>query len=170
MPGATYFGPAPEKYRDFYIGIERIEDMGNDFFDLVQREWAEVGDDQRFGLCEPNVRQAIQAQDRGNFVLFTVRRTRTFELVGYMPMTVSNSYKMQAAKMAGEIAVYIRPDAREGRLAFKLIDFAEKFMARFGVNAMVIGHRPGVLGDRIGRVYKRMGYEPVAVEYAKVLK
>lgn len=164
-----YFGPHPVEFQGVVFGLEKFTDCAFEVFTLGSKEWVEVGDQERFGDFYPNVNQVARFEATGSFPLVTVRDLHTYEMRGYLLLSISHNLKKDGERVANEVAIYLAPEARRGLTARKLMEYTEGLMREQGVHRLVLGHRFDDAGMRIGKMYRRAGYRPTTISYDKVL-
>lgn len=168
--GPRYYAQ-PVEYKGVVFGVEKISDCLPEVWVLSIKEWAEVGNQERYGDYNPDIDRVLEYEARNGFFVFTIRSLRTLELEGYLLMTVASSLKQAGKLVAQESAVYLQPTARNGRpwLMRKVMKYMEDFFRELGVHSIEVGHHPDEDGDRAGKFFERCGYFPSTVTYQKVL-
>lgn len=160
-----YVGIPLQGYRGYVFGLELVSRVWDELVKLGEQEWEEVGDNERLGLFNPDRATSLAHERRGNMAVFTVREIATSELVGYFVGTVGTTLKMTGVKTFSEVGVYLRPDARAGRLFNYFLAYVEQGVRHLGCAALIVSHRPE--HSRIGKFYQRAGFTPLSHDYYK---
>jgi len=59
---------------------------------------------------------------------------------------------------SGDLAVYVLPEHRKGRVGIKLIVAYAEHCKKLGVKEPVLGVSAGVLSEKVGKLYERLGF------------
>tara|TARA_R110000744_G_scaffold37442_1_gene85800 strand:- start:39 stop:479 length:441 start_codon:yes stop_codon:yes gene_type:complete len=70
---------------------------------------------------------------------------------------------------SGDFAIYVLPEHRQGMVGVKLIKKYSKWCEDRGVKEPMLGVSAGIRPDRIGELYKRLGYTETYTIYKKPL-
>ena len=125
-----------------------------------------MGDDKLIGEYKPSFARTAQYEMAGQFVFVSVRDENTGELVGYYVGTLSHAIK-NVGKVLSETGLYLAPEVRGYAAARRLLGFVETVARALGCDVLDVSHRP--TSPRIGKLYERLGFAPVSVNYAKRL-
>lgn len=149
----------------YTIQAERLGDILGEIHQLHVEHWAET-EKHRHGLKLNLDYDSMLARERaGNLIQFTIR-TDSGELVGNLRMVIATSTHTQT-RYACEDTLFIRPAHRGGTKVMALMRFAERAMLGLGIRE---GRASSKLVNRADVLMRRMGYEPVALEFVKILK
>lgn len=163
----TYFGFTPIKYKDYFIGLEKIEEMYNELKKLHAEHYEETETLYKERPMEPDYASYIQLEHEGKFVLFTVRDIETGRLVGDLMYYLGASVHNKGVMMAREDAFFISKEYRGGRLALKFLKFAETCLLELGVGQIGMTDKSPCGGKSLSKLLEPLGYKPVALQYVK---
>jgi GNAT superfamily N-acetyltransferase len=68
---------------------------------------------------------------------------------------------------SGDFAIYVLPEHRKGMVGVKLIKTYDEWCVAKGVKEPMLGVSAGITPERIGKLYKRMGYTETYTIYKK---
>tara|TARA_R110000851_G_scaffold81420_2_gene178937 strand:+ start:149 stop:607 length:459 start_codon:yes stop_codon:yes gene_type:complete len=68
---------------------------------------------------------------------------------------------------SGDFAIYVLPEHRKGMVGVKLIKTYDDWCVKKGVKEPMLGVSAGITPERIGKLYKRMGYTETYMIYKK---
>tara|TARA_R110000851_G_scaffold288407_2_gene442474 strand:- start:897 stop:1352 length:456 start_codon:yes stop_codon:yes gene_type:complete len=71
---------------------------------------------------------------------------------------------------SGDVAIYVLPEHRKGMVGVKLIKTYDEWCVRKGVKEPLLGVSAGITPERIGKLYKRLGYTETYTIYKKPWK
>lgn len=83
-------------------------------------------------------------------------------LVFRMQMFFSSAYEV------GDLAFYVRPDARGGRAARKMLGYAELWASAKETAVMRFGIMTGIRAEQSQRFFEKLGYDQVGTVVQKV--
>lgn len=86
--------------------------------------------------------------------------------VGFLGMIITEDIN-DGAKVAQEAFWYVHPDHRGSGL--RLLIAAEKLAKELSCLRMGMVHLSNPAGEKLSRIFKRMGYSPIEVHYQKSL-
>jgi len=164
-----YHGPEPVTYRDCVIGVERLEDVVDDIRFLHKEHWDETETLYLPGRMDPDYERMIMMEREYRFVLFVVRGP-TGDIVGNLAYHMNYSLHQRGLLIASEDAFFITKAYRNGRLAIKLLEYAERILAGVGVHCLTIGDKSPAGGASLEKLVTRRGYQPVVKGYVKMLE
>jgi len=164
-PSPMYVGLSPIAYRNVCFGLERVTTAWDELVELGEKEWAEVGDNERMGLFDPDLAASMGHERLGRLGVVTVRDRDTAHLLGYFVWNLGKPLKTQGKEILNEIGIYLAGTARSGWIAVKLLDYVEDVARFIKADAVIVSHRPE--HSRIGKLYERRGYKPISVDYMK---
>jgi len=164
---AQYIGLPVVPYEGLLFGLERTTQIRDELTELGQREWEEVGDDERIGVFEPDFTTAAAHEMQANIGTVTIRSVRTGKLLGYFVGVVGVPLKTKGSRVFNEVGVYILPEIRRGWMFKEFMRYVERVAALFQCDALIVSHRPE--HSRIGKLYRRLGYAPLSHDYMKKL-
>ena len=163
----SYISIRPVEYKGVVFGVEVATEIWDELLNLATVEWEEVGDDERLGEFRLS-RDLYAALERGaGIITLTVRELGSWELRGYWVGTFGRAIKQGGCLILSEIGLYLAPEVRRGRTANRLLEYVERAATKLGCQGLIISHRPG--HERIGKLYRRAGYEPLSSDYYKRL-
>jgi hypothetical protein len=163
-PEPLYFGPAQLNYRQYQIGVEKIRHTVRELEPLVQRHWDELHPAPGDLLVDWST--LIGMEHAGRAILVTARGGA---LAGYFIGTVGEPLFQSNRMVLTEIGFFVDRWARTGQLGKAILAYSECLAGYLGF------HRLEIFGLRLpdGRspdaLYRRAGYQPVAVQYQKEL-
>jgi GNAT superfamily N-acetyltransferase len=136
--------------REWY---EALEGLFRSHYAEMQERLA--GEGVHIGPYAPRLETYYQASDRGEFKTFIVLENST--LIGYCTVWVTEDMH-NGELIAQEDALYVIPDRRRGA-GRPLVKFILDYLGGIGVKRATI---TPVTDLRVGKVWKRMGFKPVA--------
>lgn len=159
----TKFG---QLVRDGYtIQAERFRDIVAEMHELHLEHWGET-EKHRHGLTlNPDYANLFARERAGNLIQFTMR-TPDGELVGNLRMFIALSTHTQT-RYASEDTLFIKPAHRGGFGVMALMRFAEQSLLAVGVREIRVNSK---LVNKADVLMRRMGYNPVALEFVKIFK
>lgn len=165
---SKYYGFPVYQDGDITIGHQRMADVMDEIVPLYAKHFVETEEKYLDTEYEPNYEQYLAAEERGNFVLFTVRKGST--LVGYMQYHIYNWAHSRRLRHAKEDALYVAEEHRGGGLSKKVLDYTEDFLQKLGCAYVGMTSKAPVGSTDIGPYLETRGYRPVAVYYVKELE
>ena len=136
---------------------------------LHQEHWNDTEVRYRGDGMNPDYERFARDQRNGHFTVFTARHIDTAELVANLMYFLSHDYHNKDNLVGVEDAFFVTPEHRRGRLAIRLLDYAEEVLKGLGVNFVGMSDKSPCGGADLSRLLKRRGYNPVAVYYLKEL-
>lgn len=147
---------------EYTIQAERFKDILPELHELHLEHWKET-EKHRHGLeMNPDYDGFLARERAGNLIQFTVRHDG--KLVGNLRMFVSKSMHTQTL-YANEDTLFLSPQHRGGFLVMALIRFAEKSLRGIGIREIRVNSK---LVNKADVLMRRMGYDPVALEFVKI--
>lgn len=102
----------------------------------------------------------LQALNRaGRYTAFTVRRDGVLVGECLMHLFLNSHTQLLSAK---EDTLFVHPDHRVGRLAFKFVQYVRRCLERLGARDLTVSVKIGTRGENF---FERMGFRLVAHEY-----
>ena len=105
-----------------------------------------------------------QLEETGNFKIITARQEK--KLVGYAAYVISPSLHYSDQIIADADVFWLDPDYRKGMAGMRLFKHAEKVLKSYGVTRVL--NKVKIHFD-VGKVFERMGYDPIERVYSKSL-
>lgn len=137
--------------RDWYPALEPLFRL---HYSEMQSRLA--GDGVAIGDYDPRLPEYFAAADRGEYQCAIVIENET--LIGYCTFWVTNDMHCQSELICQEDALFVVPEARRGA-GKPLVRFVLSHLETLGVKRATI---TPVTDLRVGKVWKRMGFVPVA--------
>jgi len=103
-------------------------------------------------------------EETGNFKIITARQEK--KLVGYAAYVISPSLHYSDQIIADADVFWLDPDYRKGMAGMRLFKHAEKVLKSYGVTRVL--NKVKIHFD-VGKVFERMGYDPIERVYSKSL-
>ena len=145
---------------------ERLREIVGEMHCLHEAHWLET-EKHRHGLkLNPDYDSMLADELGGRLIQFTVRTQAVHELVGNLRMYVGIS-RHSGTKFGHEDTLYLAPHIRGGFAALTLMRFAERALLSIGVREIRADSK---LVNNADVLMRRMGYEPVALQFVKVFK
>ena len=149
---------------DYVIQAERFAAVLPELRTLHEAHWLET-EKHRQGLAlEPDYDSMAADERMGRLLQFTVRHCGA--LVGNLRMYVVQSRHTRNL-VAVEDTLYIAPSHRGGLLGLKLVRYAEQCLVQIGVREIEANSK---LVNGADALMRRMRYEPVAIQFHKIIK
>ena len=152
---SKYYGFPPAQHGSLTVGCQKLAEVLDEMTPLYQQHFTETEEQYLDTKYDPNYPQYLAAEERGDFILFTVREGST--LIGYMQYYVYKWGHSKNLLHAKEEAFYILPEHRGRHFAGKVLDFTEHSKHPVG-------------GANIGPYLETRKYREVAVYYVKELE
>lgn len=147
---------------DYTIQAERFSSIVDEMHELHLAHWSET-EKHRHGLAmNPDYDAFIARERAGRLIQFTMR-DRGGRLVGNLRMFIGTSLHTQTP-YASEDTLFIRPEHRGGFAVMALIRFAEASLRSIGIREIRVNSK---LVNKADVLMRRMGYQPVALEFVK---
>lgn len=155
----------PARYREFTYAVERIVEIVDEIKPLHRAHWDET-EGHRAGLpFNPDYATFARYERAGRYVLFTMRDEQG-TLVGNCAMYLTRSAHTQTL-MAREDTLYLVPQARRGRNAFRFVAYVERALHRLGAKEINITVK---MVNEAGRFFRLLGYSHVEDGLTKILE
>jgi hypothetical protein len=149
----------------YTIQAERFSDIVAEMHELHLQHWGET-EKHRHGLAmNPDYDGFTTRERAGNLIQFTMR-TESGELVGNLRMFIATSMHTQT-RYASEDTLFIQPQHRGGFGVMALMRFAEQSLVALGVREIRVNSK---LVNKADVLMRRMGYDPVALEFVKIFR
>lgn len=137
--------------RDWYPALEPLfRGHYREMQDRFARDGVELDD------YDPRLEEYFAAADRGEYLTFIVLENET--LIGYCSIWVVRNMHCKSELIATEDALYAIPERRKG-VGKPLVKFVLDHLRSLGVKRATI---TPVTDLRVGKVWRRMGFVPVA--------
>jgi hypothetical protein len=165
----SYFRENPVQYSGFVIGVERMADIEPEIRAMHLVHWAET--EVLYLRRSPDVDypRLIALEKLNCMVLFTVR-DNAGNLVGNLMYYLGPSTHFKGTQMATEDSFFLAQEARKGRLAIKLVGYAEGVLKKMGVGMVGMSDKAPCGGKSLARMMGMLDYQPVATIYIKELQ
>ncbi len=144
----------------YILAMESLVDMWDEFAELAKIHYGEMcerleQDGIKMPAFNPRVEAYKRASEGGWLKTFTVRLDG--KLVGYSTVYYTND--MHNGELIGkEDTIYIAKDHRNG-VGKQLVKYVMDYSRSIGVKR---GYMQPVTDLRVGKIWKRMGFKPVA--------
>ncbi len=162
-----YYGRDPVMYHEYVIGLEKVSNMAVEVLQLWESHWQETEVLYLDSPLVPDIDMLIEYEELNAFVVFTVRLRDGAEMVGELMYFLGKNSHIKGTKIANEDAFYMRPDHRNGRIALKLLSYAEESLVGLGVTYVGMSDKAPAGGKSLAPLMKKSGYKPVATHYVK---
>ena len=131
---------------------------------LLEENWKEIG---HFEGIPMDVNfPAVEAMDAADALrLYSARSKDDGSLLGYAGFAVSYSIGAKTFREAEELGVYLAKSCRRGRIAMRLIQYAEEELKKDGVY-MINYHAP-VNNPGFGSLLVKLGYRKAEEIYTR---
>lgn len=156
----------PKQVGSFVIECARLADTVEQLRGIHEQHWRETEEYRHSIEFNPDYQRGIDLEIQGRYLLIVARRRETGEIVGNYGLYLSRSMHTQTM-MATEDTLFLIKECRRGRLGIELIRYAENALRQLGVEELNVSVK---LVNSVGPMIERMGYEPVATQYTKILK
>ena len=103
-------------------------------------------------------------EETGSLKIITARQEK--KLVGYAAYVISPSLHYSDQIIADADVFWLDPDYRKGMAGMRLFKHAEKVLKSYGVTRVL--NKVKIHFD-VGKVFERMGYDPIERVYSKSL-
>jgi GNAT superfamily N-acetyltransferase len=103
-------------------------------------------------------------EETGNLKIITARQDE--KLVGYAAYVISPSLHYSSEIIADADVFWLDPNHRKGMAGMRLFKHAEKVLRSYGVTRIL--NKVKIHFD-VGKVFERMGYDPIERVYSKSL-
>jgi GNAT superfamily N-acetyltransferase len=103
-------------------------------------------------------------EETGNLKIITARQDE--KLVGYAAYVISPSLHYSSQIIADADVFWLDPNHRKGMAGMRLFKHAEKVLKSYGVTRIL--NKVKIHFD-VGKVFERMGYDPIERVYSKSL-
>lgn len=88
------------------------------------------------------------------------------QIMGGVMGAVTDHWSL-SIRVAGELAVFLTPEARRGTAAVRIVRAFEQWAAERGASTVDMGITTGVHTERTGQLYERMGFSFKGMTYTK---
>lgn len=154
----------PRVHGEFVFAVEKMEDIIEEMKPMHQAHWEETESHRHNLELKPDYDYFIASERAGRYILFTMRTEG--KLVGNCAMYINES-KHSDTLMSNEDTLYLYPEARKGRIAFKFVKYVEDSLQLLGVNEINISVK---LVNKAARFFKMQGYREVEIGLTKILE
>lgn len=146
------------------FSLEQIEDIAEEIKPLHRAHWDETETHSHGLPFNPDYETFIRYERAGRYVLFTLRIEG--KLLGNCAMYLNKSTHTQTL-LATEDTLFLLPEARKGRLAFKFVDYIERSLRQIGVREITISVK---VVNKAGKFFQVIGYRHVENGFSKILE
>jgi N-acetylglutamate synthase-like GNAT family acetyltransferase len=164
VPQAVIDKILPEQIGEYTFARERLELILAEMKPLHQAHWDEKEVEEGRPGFKPNYEKFILFEQAGRALVFTLRRDGN--LIGNFSLYLSESMHTQALRST-EDTLYIIPEERKGRLAARLVGYAERALKQLGVTEINVTVK---IDNKHGRYFQMIGYNHVSNGLMKVLE
>lgn len=163
----VYYGFQPYQYKEYYIGMEKLENTITELRKLHEAHYEETETLYKERQLNPDYDAYINLEHQGKFVLFTIRNTRDGMLVGDLMYYLGPSTHTKGVLLAKEDAFFISKEHRGGQLAKKFLQYSESCLLQLNVGQIGMTDKSPCGGKSLEKLLKPLGYTPVALQYVK---
>lgn len=154
----------PEHYGSLVFRAEYMKNVVDEIRPLHLAHWQET-ELHRHGLpFNPDYPRFIEYERAGRYLLFTARNEQG-RMVGNCAIYLHRSTHTQTI-VATEDTMFLLPEYRKGRTAIRFFLYGERCAAACGATEGRVSVKHV---NRVGLLWQRIGYRPVATEYSKIL-
>ena len=146
------------------FATESLYDVMDEVAPLICRHWEHIALDKDTIPLKPDWDVYKNLQDLGKLNITTAREAG--ELVGYAVYIVAQSLHYSEEVFADADIFWLSPEHRKGTAGMRLFKHAEASLKDSGVTKVFNKVK---LHFDVGRVFERMGYQPIERVYAKGL-
>lgn len=173
MTTPRYFALQPEhrvlRRGEYFFGIEKMRDLRDEIAPLHALHWKEVEEGHTPLTFDLAYEKYEAFEDRGQFVLFTVRAKEGMPLVGYLMCYMHRANHAQQDLVAREDAMFLHADHRGSGAANAMLDYAEKSLKQLGCKILGLSSRHPAGGTNLSPWLAGRGYKSSAVVFVKEL-
>ena len=162
-----YYGFQPSEYKEFYSGLEKLEDIVSQIKKLHAEHYEETETLYKVRPLDPDYDRYIDLEQKGVFVLFTVRVAETGLLIGDLMYYLGQSMHNKGIILAREDAFFLTKAHRGGQLAKTFLKFAEACLLELGAGQIGMTDKSPCGGKSLKHLLEPLGYQPVAIQYVK---
>jgi GNAT superfamily N-acetyltransferase len=155
-----------EEHEGHTFALERLGNILEEMQVLHSAHWAEKEEEPDRPPFNPDYDTFIYYEKTGRCLVFTCRDTESKRLIGNFSLYLDRSMHTQAL-LATEDTLYLVPEARKGRLAARLIGYAERSMKQLGVTEINVTVK---VDNKHGRYFSMLGYNHVSNGLTKLLE
>lgn len=155
---------SPATHGEFIFAVERIEDIADEIKPLHRAHWDETETHSHGLPFNPDYETFVRYERAGRYVLFTLRIEG--KLLGNCAMYLNKSTHTQTL-IATEDTLFLLPEARKGRMAFKFVDYIESALRQIGVREITISVK---VVNKAGKFFQVIGYRHVENGFSKILE
>lgn len=150
------------KYKHYTIQVERFRDILPELHELHMQHWRETERHYKGLQMDPDYETVKNIERMGRAIQFTMR-SDAGELVGNLRMYVVDSLHTRTP-YAMEDTLFIKPDHRGSFAVMAMLRFAEDSLRSIGIKEIRTNSK---LVNNADVLMRRMGYDPVALEFVK---
>lgn len=167
--GEADFAPDPAafevvEHHGYRFGVERLRDLVRELHPLHELHWQET-EKYRHGLLLSVDYQQMAAWERSGRLIQFVVRSPSGQLIGQCRMYLARSMHTSVL-VADEDTLFIHPDHRGQMLSVRLLRYVERVLVeQMGVQEIRANSK---LANNADVLMRRLKYEPVATQFAKV--
>ena len=163
----VYIGFTPVEYKNYFIGVEKIESILPEIRVLHGEHYGETEILYKEREMLVDYERYIALEQTSQFVLFTARHTSTGSLIGHLMYFLGPAHHTKGILLAKEDAFFITKAHRGGQLAKMFLKFAEDCLLELGVGQIGMTDKSPCGGKSLKRLLEPLGYKPVALQYVK---
>lgn len=148
----------------YTLVVQHFIDVADELAPLHEAHWRET-EKHRHGLeLRPDYAYIFERDRRGSLVQIVARNDDT-SVIGHLRLYLNRSLHTSTL-YAEEDTLYILPEHRGGKLAMRMLRYAESVLASIGVKEIRANSK---LVNRADVLMRRMKYEPVALQFVKFI-
>jgi GNAT superfamily N-acetyltransferase len=152
----------------YCIGVEMLAAVGAQLAPLIVQHWEETRP--ASGKLDVDWGQLIEAERRGRLLTITVRQLAiTRHMAGYFIGSLGHPANQKDRLVLTEMGLYVAPAHRRAGLGPGLLRYIEEVARVLDCNRIEMYSLTMKDGRDAGPVYRRLGYQPAAVQYLKDL-
>lgn len=148
------------------FAVERFLACYEEAKPLLEMHWRELARNQDTIALEPDAFRYTQLCGSGNLLIVTARDAG--ELVGYVTFVIAKQLHYRSTLWAEGDIYWLRPDLRGKGHGEAMMAFAERELRERGVTVLHV--RDKIAHPAAGRMWQRMGFEPIETVYERLLK
>lgn len=161
-----YYHANPVQYNGYVIGCESMENALEEIKHMHVTHWNET---EILYLTRPidiDYDRVIAIEKSNRLRLFTVRDSEG-TLVGNLMYYLGKSTHFKGMTQATEDSFFLYKHVRQGRLAIKLLKYAEDVLVAGGVQLIGMSDKGPCGGKSLAKMMNMLGYNPVSTNYIK---
>lgn len=147
------------------IQQESYADVLKDIGPLLSTHWAEIETGYTAEDLQPSWEMYDYLAEHDHLHITTVRQDDG-ELVGYCVYLLSKAMHCASEIYADNDTFWLHPDHRKGMLGIRMLKSAEDSLRTLGVTRVLNKYK---VHKDLGKLFERLGYEPIETVVAKRL-